>query len=51
MTTESNRLLRRQAAQAPSRVPMMNARICVTPTRTIVQGSASPIMWVTVYGK
>ena len=29
--TESTRVLRRYAAQAPSRVPMMNDRICVTP--------------------
>ena len=43
-------MLRRYAAQAPSRVPMMNDRIVVTPTRTIVQGAASLITSVTVYG-
>ena len=51
VTTESNRELRRHAANAPSIVPIANPRICVTPTSTSVHGSASPIMCVTGYGK
>ena len=41
---------RGQAAAAPSRLPNTNARNVVTSRRPIVQGSDSPISWVTVFG-
>ena len=48
VTEESARVPRRQPAYTPSRVPTMNAKIVVAPTRTSVQGSALPIVCATV---